>query len=71
MSTAKIVTIHSDYITLAQFLKLTSMIDSGGSSKYFLNTNAVLVNSQLENRRGCKLRRGDTITVNQISFTIQ
>ena len=49
------VKITTDYITLGQFLKLTGIIDSGSLAKIFLLDNKVLVNGELETRRGRKL----------------
>ena len=51
----KEVFINSEYITLAQFLKLEGFIGSGGEAKYFLQEVEVELNGELENRRGKKL----------------
>jgi ribosome-associated protein len=55
--------ISTEYITLGQFLKLANVIDSGGMAKWFLNEYEVYVNSELEDRRGKKLRNGDQVNV--------
>ncbi|WP_438433602.1 S4 domain-containing protein YaaA [Gorillibacterium sp. sgz500922] len=57
------VPIHTDYITLGQFLKLTDCIDSGGQAKPFLQETAIQVNGEAENRRGRKLVDGDLVQV--------
>ncbi len=57
------VTIRTDYITLGQFLKLANVIDSGGMAKWFLEEYVITVNGEKENRRGKKLRDGDTIVI--------
>ena len=62
--------ISTEYITLGQFLKFASIIETGGREKEFLKTNVVLVNSIEENRRGRKLYRGDVVEVNNKSFKI-
>lgn len=54
------ITIETDYITLGQLLKDAGVIDSGGAAKFFLADNQVLVNGDVETRRGRKLRPGDT-----------
>lgn len=65
------VTIHTEYITLGQFLKLSDCIDSGGQAKSFLAETAIQVNGQAENRRGRKLYPNDSIHVTGFgSFTI-
>lgn len=64
--------IHDTYITLGQFLKLSSIISSGGMAKPFLQQTEVFVNGEPENRRGKKLYDGDTITISNIGeFKIQ
>lgn len=64
--------IHDTYITLGQFLKLSSIISSGGMAKPFLQQTEVFVNDEPENRRGKKLYNGDTITIPNIGkFQIQ
>lgn len=60
------VIIETEYITLGQFLKLVDIIDSGGMAKMFLNENEVFVNGELEQRRGRKLRVGDTLRIPNI-----
>lgn len=48
----EIVRINDGIITIGQFLKLQSIIDSGGEAKWFLAENEVYLNDELENRRG-------------------
>ena len=55
--------INSEYITLAQFLKLSELVFSGGEAKIFLTENKILVNDEPDQRRGRKLYPGDIITV--------
>ncbi len=62
--------INSEYITLGQFLKFTSLISSGGEVKYFLDNNKVFVNETPENRRGKKLFPGDLVKINNQIFEI-
>ena len=50
----KKVFINSEYITLSQFLKIEGFIASGGEAKYFLQEVEVVLNGNLENRRGKK-----------------
>lgn len=63
MDNPKEVTIQTSYITLGQFLKLANCIDSGGQAKVFLQDSEVLVNNEIEQRRGRKLVDQDTIYV--------
>lgn len=55
--------IYTEYITLAQFLKLADLITNGGEAKFFLAQNEVKVNGENDNRRGRKLRDGDMVEV--------
>lgn len=59
----KPVSIHTDYITLGQFLKLTDCISTGGQAKDFLREADIQVNGEPENRRGKKLVAGDRVVV--------
>ena len=69
MDQTKIV-IHTEYITLGQFLKFASIIDNGGAAKAYLAKTLVLVNGEEDNRRGRKLRNGDTVVVLGKSYGI-
>ena len=66
----KEVFINSEYITLAQFLKLEGFIGSGGEAKYFLQEVEVELNGELENRRGKKLYSNDVIKLEGNEFII-
>lgn len=63
--------ITTEYITLGQLLKIENIIQSGGEAKIFLSTNIVLVNGELENRRGRKLYPQDKIKINKQEFIIE
>ena len=53
--------IQSEFITLAQLLKLANLVDSGGGARHFLAETPVRVNGELDDRRGRKLRPGDVV----------
>lgn len=55
--------INTEYITLGQFLKIADIISSGGQAKFFLAENEVLVNGEVDNRRGRKLYKDMTVKV--------
>ncbi|CAH8767853.1 S4 domain-containing protein YaaA [Paenibacillus thiaminolyticus] len=57
------ITIHTEYITLGQFLKLADCASTGGHAKVILAENQVKVNGEPESRRGRKLYAGDTVNV--------
>ncbi len=66
----KQVHIKDEYITLGQLLKIIDLVSSGGETKIFLNSNKILVNNELENRRGKKLYKDDVIEISGVSYII-
>lgn len=69
-SSMKTVLIHTDYITLGQFLKYNKEIGSGAEAKGFLSEIHVEVNGERETRRGRKLYPGDTISFSGREYRI-
>ena len=57
-------------IKLDQFLKLANVVQTGGEAKRLIQAGVVLVNGQIETRRGRKLRQGDVVTVEDEELTI-
>ena len=55
--------LKTDYITLGQLLKIVDIISSGGQAKWFLQENDVLINGELDNRRGRKLYPNDLVEI--------
>ncbi len=49
------------YIQLDQFLKLMGAVSSGGEAKHIIRAGDVVVNGEVEQRRGRKLRVGDQV----------
>ena len=47
--------------TLGQALKVASLVGSGGEAKVVIQAGEVLVNGEVETRRGRKLREGDVV----------
>ncbi|TML06589.1 MAG: RNA-binding S4 domain-containing protein [Actinobacteria bacterium] len=60
---ARDVAIRGDMIRLGQLLKLAGVVDTGGELKALLAETDVLVNGELEDRRGRQLHDGDVVTV--------
>ncbi|WP_415753316.1 RNA-binding S4 domain-containing protein [Nocardioides sp. Kera G14] len=50
-----------DIIRLGQFLKLANLVDSGSVAKEVIAGGEVLVNGQVETRRGRQLSMGDVV----------
>ncbi|MEJ7825763.1 MAG: RNA-binding S4 domain-containing protein [Solirubrobacteraceae bacterium] len=57
------VAIAEETIRLGQLLKLAGLAESGGHARELVQEGAARVNGEVELRRGRKLRRGDTVTV--------
>ncbi len=49
--------------TLGQALKATGIAGTGGEAKVLIQLGEVLVNGEVEERRGRKLRKGDVVEV--------
>lgn len=60
---SKQVVIDRPFITLGQLLKEEAIIPTGGAAKWFLKENKVLVNAELDDRRGRKLYPGDQVQI--------
>ena len=50
-------------ITLGQALKAADFVGSGGEAKVLIQSGEVLVNGEVETRRGRKLLPGDVVEV--------
>lgn len=52
-------TLKGEFITLAQALKVSGLVGSGGDAKHTIKNGGALVNGVTEMKPGCKLRAGD------------
>jgi len=50
-------------ITLGQALKAAAIVGTGGEAKIVIQSGEVLVNGEVETRRGRRLEEGDVIAV--------
>jgi ribosome-associated protein len=55
------VTVREEVIRLGQFLKLANLIDTGAEAKEVCPAGLVVVNGEVETRRGRQLRDGDVV----------
>ncbi|UJL48123.1 S4 domain-containing protein YaaA [Virgibacillus sp. NKC19-16] len=62
--------INTEFITLGQFIKLANILESGGMVKAFLQDQGVLVNGELEHRRGRKLYPNDVVKAEGLGLFI-
>lgn len=54
--------IKDEYIRLGQAMKLAGLVDSGIEAKIVIQDGQVLVNGEVDTRRGKKLVDGDTFS---------
>ena len=57
------VRIRDESIRLGQLLKLADLVDNGAEAKPLLMQGLVLVNGELETRRGRQLVKGDVVSL--------
>ena len=62
--------ISTETIRLGQLLKLANLVDSGSDAKMLLMGGEVLVNDEVELRRGRQLRNGDVISLDDVAVRI-
>jgi len=56
------VVLTEDTIRLGQLLKLANLVESGSEAKQLLAKGGVLVNGEIDTRRGRQLTRGDVVS---------
>ncbi|WP_108664831.1 RNA-binding S4 domain-containing protein [Euzebya rosea] len=62
--------ITGDRIKLGQFLKLANLVEQGADAKLLLAEERVLVNGEVDVRRGRQLVKGDTVSVDDMAFEV-
>ncbi len=60
-----------DYIKLGQALKAAGLADTGLDAKEFILQGLVMVNGEIETRRGRKLYDGDEVVFDDEKISIQ
>ncbi len=58
-------------ISLDQFLKLSSTVDTGGQAKLLIQGGSVRVNGETETRRRRKLHVGDLVEVDDQQLVVE
>jgi ribosome-associated protein len=64
------VPIRDESIRLGQFLKLADLVDNGADAKPLLMQGDILVNGEVETRRGRQLAKGDIVTLGEESVRV-
>jgi ribosome-associated protein len=62
--------VDEPFLKLDQFLKWAGAVESGGQAKMVIQAGQVMVNGEVENRRGRKLRKGDSVAFNEQSWVV-
>jgi ribosome-associated protein len=70
VSALRDVPIRDESIRLGQFLKLADLIDNGADAKPLLMQGLVVVNGEVETRRGRQLTKGDVVAVGEDSVRV-
>lgn len=60
----------NEYIKLDDFLKLNSIVSSGGEAKHLIREGNVYINGEIELRRGRKLHKGDVVEIDNESWIV-
>jgi len=63
--------IDTQYIKLDSFLKAVNAASSGGEAKFLITGGDVLVNGEIELRRGRKLYPGDRVEVGGKAYPVE
>lgn len=65
------VEITTDFIKLDSLLKFSGITETGGQAKEIISSGIVLVNDEICLMRGKKIKDGDIITIDDISFSVK
>lgn len=63
--------IKEDFIRLDSALKFASLVATGGHAKIVIQNGEVLVNGEVCEQRGKKLRNGDNFTFEGVTVTVK
>ena len=61
---------ESQTIRLGQYLKILGVVATGGEAKYVIQEGYVRVNGEVETRRKRQLYEGDTVELEDHTFTV-
>lgn len=59
-----------DHVELNQLLKLVGLAHSGGTGKAIVASGAVSVDGQVELRKTCKIRAGQTVACEDVTIEV-
>lgn len=67
----EVIKLREDFIKLGQALKAAGFVDNGVDAKYEIQEGNVLVNGEVDERRGRKLYDGDIVEFNGMTIKIE
>ena len=67
----EVITLKEDFIKLGQALKAAGFVENGVEAKIEITSGNVLVNGEVDTRRGRKLYDGDEVSFNGQTIKIQ
>lgn len=67
----EVIKLREDFIKLGQALKAAGFVDNGVEAKYEIQDGNVLVNGEVDSRRGRKLYDGDIVEFNGQTIKIE
>ena len=65
-----LISITTEFIKLESFPKLANAVESGGMAKNLIQDGYVLVNGEVCTMRGKKLRPGDKVTFEGVTYGV-
>jgi ribosome-associated protein len=60
-----------DHVELNQLLKLVGLCDSGGAGKAIVASGVVTVDGEVELRKTCKIRAGQTVVLDDVKIRVR
>ncbi len=67
----EIINLRDEFIKLGQALKAAGLVDSGVEAKEVIQEGLVLVNGEVDTRRGRKLYEGDVVSFENQTIKIE
>ncbi len=62
--------LNDEFVELNQLLKLVGICDSGGAGKQLVASGVVSVDGNVELRKTCKIRSGQTVRIGDIRISV-
>ena len=66
-----VIEIHTEYIKLQDLLKISAAVPTGGEAKLVIQNGEVLVNGDICEQRGKKIRPGDEVLFQNTRYTVR